>query len=94
MSKKQDYTKSPALQFISAAEQEQESKQPDTQSGGKAPEGMKLNPEYIEKYIEKRTRRVQIVLQPSLYERAKAKAESCGKSFNDYIHELLENALK
>lgn len=44
----------------------------------------------IPKYIEKRSRRVQIVLQPSLYERAKEKAEIYGKSFNDYIHELIE----
>jgi predicted DNA binding CopG/RHH family protein len=91
MSKKPDYTKSPALAFISSA---QPAEQDNTQEAAKAPEGMKLNPAYIEKYIEKRTRRVQIVLQPSLYERAKAKAESCGKSFNDYIHELLENDVK
>ena len=89
MSKQPDYKKSPALAFISSAQPAEQVN--DTQEAAKAPEGMKLNPEYIEKYIEKRTRRVQIVLQPSLYERAKAKAESCGKSFNDYIHELLEN---
>ena len=91
MSKQPDYTKSPALNFITSAHAAEQVN--DTQSE-RAPEGMKLNPEYIQKYIEKRTRRVQIVLQPSLYERAKAKAESCGKSFNDYIHELLENAVK
>lgn len=91
MSKQPDYTKSPALNFISSVHPAEQVN--DTQSE-RAPEGMKLNPAYIEKYIEKRTRRVQIVLQPSLYERAKAKAESCGKSFNDYIHELLENAVK
>lgn len=84
---KQDYTKSPALNFLTATEPEQPA---EIQSGDKAPEGMKLNPAYIEKYIEKRTRRVQIVLQPSLYEKAKAKAEALDKSFNDYIHELLE----
>lgn len=44
----------------------------------------------IPKYIEKRSRQVQIILQPSLYERAKEKAEIYGKSFNDYIHELIE----
>ena len=74
-----NYKSNPALNFIS----EQAPKD-------KAPEGMKLNPEYIAKYIEKRTRRVQIILQPSLYERAKEKAKSSGVSFNDYIHALLE----
>lgn len=88
MSKKPDYTKSPALNFLTAKEPEQPA---EIQSADKAPEGMRMNPAYIEKYIEKRTRRVQIIMQPSLYEKAKAKAEALDKSFNDYIHELLEN---
>lgn len=80
-----DFKNSPALSFISSAEQVK-----DTQSADKAPEGMRLNPAYIEKYIEKRSKRVQIIMQPSLYEKAKAKAESRGTSFNDYVHSLIE----
>lgn len=46
------------------------------------------------KYAEKRTRRVQLVFQPSLYEKAEAKYRKLGyKSFNDYIHSLLEAEL-
>jgi len=33
-------------------------------------------------FIEKKTKRVQLVMQPSLYEKAKAAAEEQGISFN------------
>lgn len=85
MSKKPDYTQSPALAFISGAQPAEQ-----VQSTEKAPEGMKLNPEFVEKYIEKRTKRVQIIMQPSLYDKAKAQAERRGISFNDYVHKLIE----
>ena len=89
---KTDYTESPALAFIKpTAEQEQEqaTNAPASLSSRKAPEGMKVNP----LYIEKRTRRVQLVLQPSIYDKAKAASEALGLSFNDYVHALLEQAL-
>lgn len=57
-------------------------------------EDMKLNPEYIEKYIEKKTKRVNLVFQPSLYEAAKVRAIELGTSLNDYIHQLIEADLK
>lgn len=50
------------------------------------PEGYKLAPQFI----EKRTRRVQLVLQPSVYDKIKATAQAENKSLNDYIHLLLE----
>ena len=40
--------------------------------------------------VEKRQRRVQLVLQPSLYEEVKARADKAGLSFNTYVHKLLE----
>lgn len=83
MSKKPDFTKSPALAFISSAAE-------GAPESDNTPRGMKLNPDYIEKYIEKRTKRVQIVMQPSLFDKAKAKADSRGTSLNDYIHKLIE----
>ena len=51
----------------------------------KAPEGYKINPEYI----EKRTKRIQLLMQPSIYEAAKEKAKESGESFNEYIHKLI-----
>lgn len=47
-----------------------------------APEGYKVNPEYV----EKRTKRVQLVLQPSLYEELKGYSDKLGLSLNDLAH--------
>lgn len=58
---------------------------PTTKEGKTAPEGYKLAPQYI----EKRTRRVQLLIQPSLYEAVKAKASSLGISTNEAIGEAL-----
>lgn len=49
-----------------------------------APEG------YKPAYIEVKSKRVQLVLQPSIYERAKAKATEQDISFNEYIHRLID----
>ena len=51
----------------------------------KAPEGYKKNPEFI----EKREKRVNLLLQPSVYEAAKAKAAAQNESFNEYVHKLI-----
>ena len=53
-------------------------------------EGYKLNP----LYIEKRSKRLQLLVQPSLYNKVKAQAETEGCSVNDYIHRVLEEAVK
>ncbi len=83
----------PALQFISTPAEEPESRgeivipqpKPD-----KPPEGYKKNP----LYIEVKSRRLQLVLQPSLYERVRARAEATGLSVNEYIHQILDNATR
>ena len=95
MSKKPDYTQSPALAFISAAGDPRtlEAEQDLTGEQNK-PEGMKLNPEYIEKYVEKRTKRVQLVFQPSIYEAAKDRAAELNTSLNDYLHRLIKADLQ
>ena len=83
---------SPVMNFISAKaapapeqEPEEEPEVTKTAQPEEAPEGFK--PDY--RYIEKRTKRVQLVLQPSLYEKLKAEADESGMSFNNFIHELL-----
>lgn len=86
----------PALQFISqAGEAEQEEiTQQVTQTqipkrlgiSEEAPEGYKLNP----KYIELKTKRLQLVLQPSLLERVRKKAKESGLSVNEYVHRILD----
>ena len=51
----------------------------------KAPEGYKPNPEYI----ETKSKRVQLLVQPSVYEAVKAKAKGLGISINEAINEAL-----
>ena len=91
----------PALQFLSGTPLNIKKAEPKEKAaaGGnqkpaaagkkKAPEGYKLNPEYI----EKRTQRAQIVLQPSLYQDAKEYSEELGISFNDLVHRALYEAV-
>ena len=91
---KKSFKDNPALQFISTAETETEEREQapvQRASVSKSPEGYKPNP----LYIETKSKRVQLVLQPSLYEKAKAKAKSGGyASFNDFVHQLLEEATR
>lgn len=87
MAKKSFNIENPAEQFISKPiERIEEAK---VEASEEAPKGYKLNP----KYIEKKDRRLQLLLQPSVYDAIKAKAESQGKSVNNFIHELLEKEI-
>lgn len=85
----------PALQFISTVEsgearQEEREPIPQTNPTGKLPEGYKFNP----LYVETKSRRLQLILQPSLYERVKAGAVAAGLSVNEYVHQILSNATR
>lgn len=88
---KEKYTGLDYSSLISTAKEETK-EQPEAKPVGKpeatkAPEGYKL--------VEKRTRRVQLVFQPSLYDKAEAEYKALGyKSFNDYVHSILEERLK
>jgi predicted DNA binding CopG/RHH family protein len=86
MAKKTFLQGNPALQFISGATdqaQHQEAAQPQP---AEAPEGYKVNP----LYIETKSRRLQLIVQPSLYNRIKAGADAAGLSVNEYIHQILD----
>lgn len=91
MSKK-DFSdiENPAMQFISSAAPTEEGRQTAKKQLRTSPSLFK--PDY--NVVEKRTKRVQLVGQPSLIERAKAKAKTKGQSLNTYINELIENDLK
>lgn len=86
---KKSFKDNPALQFISTAEPEEQEQTP-AKTTDKAPEGYKVNP----LYIETKSRRLQLVLQPSLYEKVKATAKAKKLSVNEYIHQLLEEATR
>lgn len=72
----------PAMQFISPQEE--------TVKTTDAPEGYKVNP----LYVEIKSRRLQLLVQPSLYERIKAKATAQGKSVNELVHTILEAGMR
>lgn len=67
----------PVLQFISASPK-QEIEKP----------SCKPNPIYL----ETKSRRLQLVLQPSLFEKVKAQAKENGLSVNEFVHQILNDA--
>lgn len=44
--------------------------------------------------VEPKSRRIQLLMQPSLYDRVKTGAEMEGLSFNEFVHCLLLEALE
>jgi len=78
----------PAMQFISTPEAPTE--QPPQIEQRKPPEGYKLNP----LYLETKSKRLQLLVQPSLLNKVKAQAKARGSSVNDYVHSILEEATR
>ena len=91
---KKSFKDNPAMQFISVPATETHTEQPTPETPprltGKPPKGYKANP----LYVEVKSRRVQLVLQPSLYERVKKRAEGAGLSFNEFVHQILDDATR
>lgn len=86
MSKKSLELENPALAILGRTSKPAE---PVSRPSGKAPEGYKVNP----MYIETRSKRLQLLIQPSLYEKLRSRADREGRSVNDLVHYLLEEAL-
>lgn len=96
MTKKSFSGANPALAFISTANQNDEFQltQPTKEELEKQLEvqpleqsvPMKRNPEFI----ETKSKRVQMLMQPSLYDAVKAKAKLKGISVNEMMHEVLK----
>ena len=105
---KKSFKDNPALMFISGAEeagkeqgeqaeQVEQTKQAVAEVPLKAPTtkmptgtGYKYNP----LYVETKTKRLQLVLQPSVFERVKARAKESGLSVNEYCHQILDKATR
>lgn len=97
MGKNKDFTtkSNPTMSFIGTEGKDKEEKKKPAQKTekkttgrAKAPEGYKPNPEYI----ETKSKRVQILLQPSLHEEVKNISKSLGISVNDFIHRAIHEA--
>ena len=99
MSKKSFTDANPAMAFISTAKEQEEFAltQPtkeeleaklDPEPLKKVSNGvpMKKNPEYV----ETKSKRVQMLMQPSLYNSIKERAEKEGVSVNEMMHEILK----
>ncbi len=54
------------------------------------PAGFRLNAIYI----ETKSKRVNLVMRPSLHKRTQQKALEEGISFNDYVHRLIERDIE
>ena len=93
---KKSFKGNPALNFITTPEPEEPTEQvqesvevsvpakiPNT-----PPAGYKMTP----MYVETKSRRFQRVVQPSLYNRVKKAAQKEGKSVNEYVHYILDQA--
>ena len=97
---RKSFKDNPALQFINGAGTEERSRKEKPASEEKTitmphpvegpPNGYKRNPIYV----ETKRRRLQLVLQPSLYERVKNGADAVGLSVNEYVHQILDNATR
>lgn len=92
---KKSFKDNPALQFISAAQPAKPAEMfapeaPQVQPEEGPGEGYKVNP----LYVEKKTRRLQLVLRPSLYSRVKRQAQAQGISLNEYVCRALEQAAR
>lgn len=85
MAQKKSFKDNPALQFISAqsAEEAQPSPAPAEQNTGVP---MKPNP----LYIETRSKRLNLLIQPSLHAKLKNMANGQDVSINELIHKALE----
>ena len=80
----------PAMQFISTPSQETAERTiihaPKTIH---APKEHKVNPHYI----ETKSKRLQLLLQPSLLEKLRNRAKTEGRSVNDLVHSILEYSI-
>ncbi len=73
----------PAMQYISTADYQT------NDETNKIPDGYKINTQYI----EKRNRRVHLLIQQSLYNKINEKSTAENRSINDLIHSILEESL-
>lgn len=90
---KKTFKDNPALQFINTPTKEPEGS-PEEPAGEvkigaelKPPEGFKHNP----LYIETKSKRVQLLMQPTLYAKIKAMADKEETSVNQLIHSILKS---
>ena len=100
MTKKSFTDANPAMAFISTAKEDLEEKRetaptkPQAKRNPKS-KGVKAVPMKINyAVVETKSKRVQMLMQPSLYDAIKDKAEKEGVSVNEMMHEILKGHLE
>ena len=87
---KKSFMDSPALRFITAKEEEQTVKEEKiTPKKDELPQGYKISPVYI----ETKSRRLQLLLKPSIFKKLKQTADKKHTSVNDLVNSILEENL-
>lgn len=80
----------PAMQFISTPAAEAAAPIQQQESTAEPLGGFRPSPAHT----ETKSRRLQLLMQPSLHDKIKAAARAQGCSVNEYIHHILEAATK
>jgi predicted HicB family RNase H-like nuclease len=80
----------PAMQFISGTENQEQAQPPETEKTEKLVIPMKRNP----LYVETRSKRLQLLMQPSLHKKLKDIADQKQESINEIIHTVLDQYAK
>lgn len=78
----------PTLSFLSSAQEEQPAEE--VGSSQKPPKGYKLNP----MYVETKSKRMQLLVQPSVYESLKSLAKEKSISVNEIANVALREYLE
>jgi hypothetical protein len=92
---KKSFKDNPALQFITAQEEVPADQPtaaaeiPTQRELANPPAGYKVNPVYL----ETKSKRVNLLMQPSVHERAKSRAAAMGVSLNEFVHIAIEAML-
>lgn len=86
---KKSFMDSPALRFITANEEKTVKEEKITPKKDELPQGYKISPVYI----ETKSRRLQLLLKPSIFKKLKQTADKKHTSVNDLVNSILEENL-
>lgn len=92
MTAKKSFTKNPAEAFINPIKEDVRA----CALGNEEKEHNEVKYAYTITPIkaEAKTKRVQLLIKPSLYEHIKEQADAEGRSFNDFVHRLLAKGME
>ena len=89
---KKTFKDSAAIQFISDADKKDKTEEQleISELHENIPEGYKINP----KYVEKKTKRLNLLVKPSLYDSFKQKSDKSNISFNELVGIAMEKFME